>query len=177
MAIKPSTTAVQTHIRPLPQTDYEVRTQDAMCVNESAIDQPLWTNVKYAGVGVVFGVLFLKAEIVSWLRIQEMFRLESFHMYGIIGSAVVVGMISLQIIKRFKLRSAEGEAIALQPKKFNKGQVYGGLVFGLGWAMTGACPGPLFAQMGAGATAVLVTFLSALSGTWLYGKFRDRLPH
>jgi uncharacterized membrane protein YedE/YeeE len=106
-----------------------------------------------------------------------MFRFESFHMYGVIGTAVVVGMISVQIIKARKAKSIEGEEIVIHDKEFNKGQIYGGLIFGLGWAITGACPGPLFAQMGAGFTVVIVTFLSAILGTWVYGKFRDKLPH
>jgi hypothetical protein len=128
-------------------------------------------------VGAIFGIVFVKAEIISWFRIQEMFRFESFHMYGVIGTAVVVGMISVQIIKARKAKSIEGEEIVIHDKEFNKGQIYGGLIFGLGWAITGACPGPLFAQMGAGFTVVIVTFLSAVLGTWVYGKFRDKLPH
>lgn len=158
-------------------TDYEVRADHAMCVNESTLDQPLRTNIKYGLLGILFGIVFVKAEIVSWFRIQEMFRLQSFHMYGVIGSAVVVGMLSVFLIKRFKARSIEGESIRIEPKKFNKGQIYGGLIFGLGWAMTGACPGPLFAQIGTGALVITVTLLSAIAGTWVYGKFRDRLPH
>lgn len=148
-----------------------------MCVNESALVHPWWHNLKYAAWGILFGIVFVKAEIVSWFRIQEMFRFESFHMYGVIGSAVVVGLVSVQLIKRFKLRTIHGEAIVIADKTFNKGQVYGGLLFGLGWAITGACPGPLFAQVGAGFTVVVVTFLSAVAGTWVYGKFRERLPH
>ena len=128
-------------------------------------------------MGAIFGIVFVKAEIISWFRIQEMFRFESFHMYGVIGTAVVVGMISVQIIKARKAKSIEGEEIVIHDKEFNKGQIYGGLIFGLGWAITGACPGPLFAQMGAGFTVVIVTFLSAVLGTWIYGKFRDKLPH
>jgi uncharacterized membrane protein YedE/YeeE len=125
---------------------------------------------------MIFGIVFVKAEIISWFRIQEMFRFESFHMFGVIGTAVVVGMISVQIIKRKKVKSFEGELIVIHDKEFNKGQIYGGLIFGLGWALTGACPGPLFAQIGAGFTVVIVTFLSAVVGTWVYGKFKDRLP-
>jgi uncharacterized protein len=106
-----------------------------------------------------------------------MFRLQSFHMFGVIGSAVAVGIISVFIIKRFKIRSIEGESIQLDPKKFHKGQIYGGLLFGFGWALTGACPGPLFAQIGTGATVIIVTLFSAIAGTWVYGYFRERLPH
>lgn len=147
------------------------------CVNESAVVKPWYSNLKYLVVGAIFGIVFVKAEIISWFRIQEMFRFESFHMYGVIGTAVVVGMISVQIIKARKAKSFEGEAIVIHDKEFNKGQIYGGLIFGLGWAITGACPGPLFAQMGAGFTVVAVTFLSAVLGTWVYGKYRDKLPH
>lgn len=127
-------------------------------------------------VGMFFGILVVKAELVSWFRIQEMFRLESFHMYGIIGSAVIVGMISVFLIKKFKIKTISGEPIILTDKKFSKGQIYGGLIFGLGWAMTGACPGPLFAQIGTGVTAVIVTLISAILGTWVYGRFKDKLP-
>ncbi len=147
------------------------------CVNESAVVKPWYSNLKYLVVGAIFGIVFVKAEIISWFRIQEMFRFESFHMYGVIGTAVVVGMISVQIIKERKAKSIEGEEIVIHDKEFNKGQIYGGLIFGLGWAITGACPGPLFAQMGAGFTVVIVTFVSAVFGTWVYGKFRDKLPH
>jgi uncharacterized membrane protein YedE/YeeE len=146
------------------------------CVNESAVQKPWYSNLKYLVVGMIFGIVFVKAEIISWFRIQEMFRFESFHMFGVIGTAVVVGMISVQIIKRKKVKSLEGELIVIHDKEFNKGQIYGGLIFGLGWALTGACPGPLFAQIGAGFTVVIVTFLSAVLGTWVYGKFKDRLP-
>jgi uncharacterized membrane protein YedE/YeeE len=106
-----------------------------------------------------------------------MFRLQSFHMYGVIGSAVVVGMISVLLIKKLGLKSIEGEPISFIPKKFNKGQIFGGLLFGFGWALTGACPGPLFAQIGSGALVISVTLLSAIAGTWTYGKLRERLPH
>jgi hypothetical protein len=119
----------------------------------------------------------VKAEIISWFRIQEMFRFESFHMYGVIGTAVMVGLASVLLIKRTKVRTIYGEEIHIPNKEFNKGQIYGGLMFGLGWAITGACPGPLFAQIGAGFGAVLITFLSAWAGTYVYGVFRERLPH
>ncbi len=158
-------------------TDYEVRSDHTMCVNKSELDRPVISNIKYGILGIFFGIVFVKAEIISWFRIQEMFRLESFHMYGVIGSAVVVGMISVFLIKRFNARSIEGERIQLDNKKFNKGQIYGGLIFGLGWGITGACPGPLFAQIGTGATVIIVTLLSAIAGTWVYGRFRERLPH
>lgn len=160
-----------------PLTDFEVRSLDQMCVNESEKKHPWWYNFKYMAVGTLFGIVFIKAEIISWYRIQEMFRLQSFHMYGVIGTAVLVGMISVLLIKKFNVKTIYGENIQFHKKKFNKGQIYGGLLFGLGWAMTGACPGPLFAQIGTGALAVSVVVLSAIAGTWTYGYFRDRLPH
>lgn len=158
-------------------TDLELREQDAVCVNESQLTHKWYHNIKYLIVGILFGIVFVKAEIISWFRIQEMFRFQSFHMYGVIGSAVVVGAISVWLIKRFNIKTIYGETVAFHPKKFNKGQVYGGLLFGLGWAVTGACPGPLFAQIGTGATVVIVVLLSAVAGTWVYGRFRDKLPH
>lgn len=133
--------------------------------------------IKFLIAGIFFGIVITKAELISWFRIQEMFRLQSFHMYGVIGSAVVTGMISVWLIKKFKIKSLDGEPIKIADKKFNKGQIYGGLIFGFGWAITGACPGPLFAQIGTGALVVIVTLLSAILGTWVYGKFREKLPH
>lgn len=151
--------------------------QDTVCTNESTLKHPWYYNVKYLAAGIIFGIIFVKAEVISWFRIQEMFRLQSFHMYGIIGSAVLVGMFSVWLIKKFNIKTIHGELITFTPKKFNKGQIYGGLIFGFGWAITGACPGPLFAQIGTGALAVSVTLLSAVAGTWVYGYFRDKLPH
>ena len=158
-------------------TDFEVRSLDTICINESHLTHKWYHNIKYMVVGLAFGIVFVKAEIISWFRIQEMFRLQSFHMYGVIGGAVVTGMISVWLIKKFNIKTIYGEVIEFHPKTFNKGQVYGGLLFGLGWAITGACPGPLFAQIGTGATVIAVTLLSAIAGTWVYGYFRERLPH
>jgi len=164
-------------IKQVEETDYEVRSLDSMCLNESNLVHPWYYNFKYSLVGTLFGVVFIKAEIISWFRIQEMFRLESFHMYGVIGTAVLVGAISVFLIKKFGIKTIHGEAITFSDKKFNKGQIIGGLCFGFGWAMTGACPGPLFAQVATGAYVVLVVIASALLGTWVYGKFRNQLPH
>jgi uncharacterized membrane protein YedE/YeeE len=133
--------------------------------------------LKYLILGIGFGIVLVKAEVISWFRIQEMFRLESFHMYGVIGTAVVVGIISVQIIKRFKVKSISGEPINLEAKPFSKGQIFGGLLFGFGWALTGACPGPIYAQIGTGVTVFIVTLASALAGTWFYGLIREKLPH
>ena len=158
-------------------TDFEVRSLDTVCVNESELKHPFWHNLKYLVAGILFGIILVKAEVISWFRIQEMFRLQSFHMYGVIGSAVLVGMLSVWLIKKYKIKTIYGESIEFVPKKFNKGNIYGGLIFGFGWAITGACPGPLFAQVGTGATVIIVTLLSAIAGTWIYGKIRERLPH
>ena len=158
-------------------TDFEVRSLDAICVNDSVIELKWFDYLKYSFVGILFGIVFVKAEIISWFRIQEMFRLQSFHMYGVIGSAIVVGAISIFLIKKFNIKTIQGEEIHFHPKTFNKGQVYGGLLFGLGWAITGACPGPLFAQIGSGSTVIIVILLSAIAGTWVYGLLREKLPH
>ena len=159
------------------KADLEIRELDTMCVNESNLQHKWYHNLKYLAVGIAFGIVFVKAEIISWFRIQEMFRLQSFHMYGIIGSAIVVGIISVWLIRKFNIKTIYGEEIIIHKKAFNKGQIYGGLLFGFGWAITGACPGPLFAQIGTGATVILVTLFSAIAGTWVYGYFREKLPH
>lgn len=161
----------------LENTDFEVKSLDKENAGQSNQAEKWTANLKYLVVGVLFGIVFVKAEVVSWFRIQEMFRLQSFHMYGVIGSAVVTGMLSVWLIKKFNIKTIKGDPITFQKKKFNKGQIYGGLLFGFGWALTGACPGPMFAQIGMGATAVIATLLSAIAGTWVYGKFREQLPH
>jgi len=158
-------------------TDFEVRSLDTICINESQIQHPWYHSIKYLFVGALFGIVLVKSEVVSWFRIQEMFRLQSFHMYGVIGSAVVTGIISVWLIKKFKIKTIYGEPIELHPKQFNKGQIYGGLLFGAGWALTGACPGPLYALIGTGATVIIITLLSAIAGTWVYGRLREKLPH
>lgn len=158
-------------------TDFEVRSLDTICMNESQIQHPWYHSLKYLVAGLFFGILLVKAEVISWFRIQEMFRLQSFHMYGVIGSAVVTGIISVLLIKKFNVKTIYGERIELHPKQFNKGQVYGGLLFGCGWALTGACPGPLYALIGTGATVIIITLLSAIAGTWVYGRLREKLPH
>lgn len=155
----------------------ETRHQDAMCTNEKKLQHTFRHNLKYLLVGIAFGIVFVKAEIISWFRIQEMFRLQSFFMFGVIGTAVVVGMISVWLIKKFNIKTLRGESIKFEDKTFNKGHIYGGLIFGMGWAITGACPGPLFAQIGSGFLVIGITFLSAVAGTWVYGFFREKLPH
>ena len=135
--------------------------------------------IKYLLAGIFFGIVLIKSEVVSWFRIQEMFRFDAFHMYGIIGLGVVVAMISIQIIKRKNIKDMEGNAITIPPKDPKQVTRYlvGGTLFGFGWALTGACPGPLFALAGAGYSIMIVPILSALVGTWVYGKIRPSLPH
>ena len=133
--------------------------------------------IKYLLLGTLFGIILTKTEAISWFRIQEMFRFQSFHMYGIILSAVITGIISIQLIKRRRLHSVGGEPIVIPDKKFSRGLWIGGILFGMGWALTGACPGPLFAQVGMGITVMLIAILSATFGTWVYSYFRPKLPH
>ncbi len=174
----PNTVEEKKHHEFLTQNaDFEVRSLDAVCFNESELNHPWWYNFKYAIAGILFGIILVKAEVISWFRIQEMFRLQSFHMFGVIGSAVIVGIISVWIIKRFNIKTIYGEPIEFVTRKLNKGNIIGGLLFGFGWALTGACPGPIFAQIGTGATITIVTLLSAIAGTWAYGRLRDKLPH
>ena len=134
----------------------------------------------YLLIGVFYGIVFTKSEVISWFRIQEMFRFQSFHMYGIIGSAVVVGIISVWLIRKTHAKTLGGEDIAIPPKKWGRiGTRYwiGGTFFGIGWALLGACPGPIFALIGAGVTVILVALMAALVGTWTYGYLRPHLPH
>ena len=130
-------------------------------------------------LGTVFGVVLVQGEIVSWFRIHEMFRFDAFHMYGVIGSALAVAAASLWLVRRSNLQSFDGQAMAMSPKEMDTGVRYlaGGTIFGLGWGVTGACPGPLVAQIGAGASVMIVAAVAALAGTWTYGLLRPRLPH
>ena len=163
-------------IKPLfTNTDFEVKSLDSN--DDVKKTESFLSYTKYLLMGVLFGIILVKSEVISWYRIQEMFRLQSFHMFGVIGSAVVTGMISILLIKKFNVKTIKGEKIALTAKQFNKGQIYGGLIFGFGWAITGACPGPLFAQIGSGFSVIIITLLSAVAGTWFYGLLREKLPH
>jgi uncharacterized protein len=132
-------------------------------------------NVSYLVVGVFFGLALTKGEAISWYRIQEMFFFQGFHMYGIFATAVPIGAISIFLLTKFKMRSLQGEEIVKPAKKYHHGLIFGGLIFGFGWALTGACPGPLYAQIGSGYLVVLVTFVSAAVGTWTYGYFQKYL--
>ncbi len=133
-------------------------------------------HVLYVLFGIAFGIVLTKAEVVSWFRIQDMFQFKELHMYLIIGSAVAVGIVSMQIVQRLKLRSLGGEELKFQGKPFHKGFIIGGMMFGFGWAITGACPGPIFAQIGAGETPALFTLAGALCGAYLYHSVKEKLP-
>jgi uncharacterized membrane protein YedE/YeeE len=140
--------------------------------NDSAIPESYFIDIKYLIAGIFFGFALVKGEVINWFRIQEMFRFQDFHMYGIIGTAVIVGVISVQLIKRFNIKTIQGEEVHIEPKTFQKRQVIGGIIFGLGWAITGACPGPLYAQIGAGMGVAVITLVSAVAGTWVYGRVK-----
>jgi len=145
-------------------------------------DSPLLL-LGYLALGTYLGVLFMQGEVLSWFRIQEMFRFQAFHMYGVIGSAVAVGAVSLALIRRFDLRTVRGEPIRVPPKLWGDGRIpgarywIGGTFFGLGWGLLGACPGPIFALLGGGVTVMVVALGAALVGTWTYAALRDHLPH
>jgi uncharacterized membrane protein YedE/YeeE len=128
-------------------------------------------------LGIFFGMLLTNGEVISWFRIQEMFHFDSFHMYGVIGSAAVVGGLAMVLLKRLHVPAAGGQPIAIEQKKFEKGTVIGGLLFGVGWAFTGACPGPLYALVGSGHESFLLALLSAIAGTLVYGLLHGKLPH
>jgi uncharacterized membrane protein YedE/YeeE len=133
----------------------------------------------YPLLGVCFGIILTQSEVVSWFVLQEMFRFQSPRMYEIIASAIAVAGFALALIRRLGARSISGEPIVIPPKTMGRGIRYlaGGTIFGLGWALSGACPGPLFALVGNGVTVMIVVIISALAGTWLYGVLRPRLPH
>lgn len=133
---------------------------------------------KYIVPGILFGIVMTKSEAVSWFRIQEMFRFESFHMYGIIGTAVTLAAIMTLVIKRLESKDVEGSPIQFNPKNMSIPRyLIGGVIFGLGWAMTGACPGPMFTLVGHGVWSILLVIASAIFGTYVYGILRNKLPH
>ena len=128
--------------------------------------------------GIVFGIVLIKSEVASWFRIYEMFQFDSFHMYGVIGSAVIFGIVLIQIIKRMKIKSIDNKDLVFEDKAFlPKKYLLGGTIFGLGWALTGACPGPMFALFGAGYYSILIAIIFAILGTLTYGIIKDKLPH
>jgi uncharacterized membrane protein YedE/YeeE len=128
-------------------------------------------------LGIFFGMLLTNGEVISWFRIQEMFHFDSFHMYGVIGSAVIVGGLAMFLLRKFHLKSVSGVPIIIEPKVLEKGTVIGGLLFGIGWAFTGACPGPLYALVGSGYPAFVLALLSAIGGALVYGLLQHKLPH
>lgn len=135
-------------------------------------------HLKYLIIGIIFGIIMTKSEAVSWYRIQEMFRFQAFHMYGIIGSALVLGVLMTTIIKKRKLKDFGGKLISIEPKAPGvKRYILGGIVFGLGWALSGACPGPMYTLIGSGISVILIVILSAIAGTFVYGVLKDKLPH
>ena len=136
--------------------------------------------IAYLGVlafGMLFGGVLVKSEVVRWQRIHDMFMFREAHMYLIIGTAVIVGLISMQIIKRFQLRSLQGEPIKYKPKPYHAGVILGGMIFGAGWAITGACPGPIYAQIGGGEWFAFFTFVGAMAGMYMYAMLKPKLPH
>ncbi|HRH57502.1 MAG TPA: YeeE/YedE thiosulfate transporter family protein [Chitinophagales bacterium] len=135
-------------------------------------------NIKFLLLGIFFGIVLAKAQVISWFRIYEMFRFESFHMYGIIGSAVVLGIIIVQFIKKNHITSINGTPVIIEPKpKTYKASILGGILFGLGWALVGACPGPIYILIGAGFWSFVVVLIGALLGTFIYGILKEKLPH
>ncbi|ALL05145.1 transporter [Pedobacter sp. PACM 27299] len=135
-------------------------------------------TLKYILAGILFGIIMSKSEAVSWFRIQEMFRFQSFHMYGIIGTAVVLGVIAVFLIKKFHLKDSENQPIVFPDKdRQYKKYIIGGTIFGLGWALTGACPGPMFVNLGYGYLTMVIVIFGALLGTYLYGLLKNKLPH
>jgi len=135
-------------------------------------------TLSYLFIGIFFGIVMFKSEAASWFRIYEMFNFQSFHMYGIIGSALVIGIVGIQLIKRNNIKSFYGEPIKFTPK--DKGvsrYLFGGIIFGLGWALAGACPGPIYTLIGAGFLPIIVVLIGSLLGTFIYGMLRKKLPH
>lgn len=134
--------------------------------------------LKFIFTGIFFGIVMTKSEAISWYRIQEMFRFQSFHMFGIIGTAVAIGIIGVYLIKKYKLKDIDGQSIVIPTKDEGwKRALLGGIIFGLGWALTGACPGPMFINVGAGYLVMLLVIFGAVLGTYIYGMLKDKLPH
>jgi hypothetical protein len=168
-------------IQPLPAAsgtnDLATRELDAMCVNESELKHPWWHNLKYSAWGVLFGIVFVKAEIISWFRIQEMFRFESFHMYGVIGTAVVVGLISVQLIKRYHKRTIHGETMHIADKTFNKGQIYGGSDVRPRLGHHGSLSRSVVRPDRRGLFGGHRHLPQRMDGHYVYGLLREKLPH
>ncbi len=165
-----------------------VNTPDPPGAVESSVTRPVpsWighvagAQLLYVSAGALLGIVFVKSEVLSWYRIQEMFRFQSLHMYLVIASALCVAAIGVQVLQRLGLRALDGDPIVIPQKEpTRRGTRYwlGGAIFGLGWGLLGACPGPIFALIGAGVTSMSVALLSAVAGTWCYGALQSRLPH
>lgn len=134
--------------------------------------------IKFFIVGILFGIILSKAEVISWYRIYEMFKFQSFHMYGIIGSAVIIGIVLVQLFKKGVIKNKAGEQITIPPKKNAfKANLYGGIIFGLGWALVGACPGPMFILLGRGIVAIAIVILGAMLGAFVYHGVKNKLPN
>jgi uncharacterized protein len=134
-------------------------------------------NLLFLLIGILFGTTLMKADAVSWFRMQEMFRFQGFQMFGIFMTAIPTAALGIFILKKMKIKSLDGEPIHIMKKQFNWGYVYGSILFGIGWGLTGACPGPIYVQIGSGVSIAIVTLLSALVGTWVYSYLKPRLPH
>ncbi|MEK6783134.1 MAG: DUF6691 family protein [Bacteroidota bacterium] len=134
-------------------------------------------NIKFILAGIFFGIVLTKGEAISWYRMQEMFHFQSFHMFGIFMTAIPVGALSIMVLRKLNIKTTEGDSISIPDKTFHKGIIFGSLIFGFGWALTGACPGPIYAQLGSGVLVTIVTLASALFGTWTYALVRENLPH
>lgn len=160
---------------PIPDTDIEVNTD--VCSDPSEKSTSFTQLLVFFAVGIFFGAVLTKAEVTSWIRIQEMFQFKSFHLYGVIGSAIFTAFIGTNILRLSGSTTSMGGPLKIRKVNFHKGQIIGGLCFGIGWALTGACPGPIFAIIGSGHSVFIVILISALAGTWSYGWLRNRLPH
>ena len=134
-------------------------------------------NFLFLLLGTIFGIALMKSDAVSWFRMQEMFRFQGFQLFGIFLTAIPTSALGIFIIKKLKIKTLDGEPIRIEKKEFNMGYVYGALLFGIGWGLTGACPGPIYVQIGSGLTIAIVTLLSAMAGTWVYSYFKPKLPH
>lgn len=134
-------------------------------------------NFLFLLLGTIFGIALMKSDAVSWFRMQEMFRFQGFQLFGIFLTAIPTSALGIFIIKKLKIKTLDGEPIKIEKKEFNMGYVYGALLFGIGWGLTGACPGPIYVQIGSGLTIAVVTLVSAMAGTWVYSYFKPKLPH
>ena len=149
---------------------------DVHAENNTSRRHVMLRSTLYALAGIVFGVVLVKGEIASWFRVQEMFRFQAFHMYGVIGTAVATGITSIWLLRRFRARTISGDTVSIVPKQFRPAHIVGGVLFGIGWAMTGACPGPIYAQIGAGYGAAVIILAAALTGTGIAGLVMNGQP-